>query len=392
MVRSNSVAWTRTLIESIIVLALITTSCSTLGEDNVMPCVPSSLETTEVRFVDAVDYVVAKLKQHDLVMIGEPHGHVGPIFLQDVIRRCYEDNVIKYVFLEFGNFRDQPKVEKFLQSSEYHPELVTEVLRNFVNTGWGVQEYFDIFKLIYNENQKQPRGNRVEIVVVNGPADLRDAARTRAKLLEESLMPRAEKTSVVSWFGVSGADRDRFMSDVIEAYCLRSRDKGVYFAGSGHVSKALMQMGSGGRRCFGVGGLLSRLYPGRVFCITLPQSPHLWQTGDHPQYFEKLSKKAGRRVGLDTADCSADLRLASQVYEAGVPLAEAYDGIIVIDMDDNDQITLIPGFYDDEFAKIVWERSREMGKLENFPPEFRTKPPTGQELETMLKQGVQLAR
>jgi hypothetical protein len=33
-----------------------------------------------------------------------------------------------------------------------------------------------------------------------------------------------------------------------------------------------------------------------------------------------------------------------------------------------------------------------MGKLENFPPEFRTKPPTGEELQEMIREGVQLAR
>ena len=52
---------------------------------------------------------------------------------------------------------------------------------------------------------------------------------------------------------------------------------------------------------------------------------------------------------------------------------------------------LIPGFYDDEFAKTVWNKFRKAGVLEKLPPkweEFKKRDPTGDELRKMIEQGL----
>lgn len=120
----------------------------------------------------SVDYVVRKLNDHDLVMIGERHWtHEEPVFIQKVLMRCYEEIPINYLFLEFGRFVDQAKAEAFLSSPNFDSTPVVDILRNSYEFGWGYQEYFDIFKLIYEENHSRPPPRRVKIILVDGPPD-----------------------------------------------------------------------------------------------------------------------------------------------------------------------------------------------------------------------------
>jgi hypothetical protein len=52
---------------------------------------------------------------------------------------------------------------------------------------------------------------------------------------------------------------------------------------------------------------------------------------------------------------------------------------------------LIPGFYTDDFAKVVWERARKRGLLQRLPEQYsqwRQKTPTGEELAKMVEEGL----
>jgi hypothetical protein len=338
---------------------------------------------------DPIEYVLGKLQDYDLVMIGERHWtREEPIFVQNLIKRCYEKNAIDVVFLEFGIFEDQVKIDAFLQAAKYDPGPVIDALRNCSMIGWGYQEYFDIFKLIYNENSKRPPARRIRLIFPDPELENIDLGSEFLDCLRSSPLTGKEKLQMITWLRESIADRDQRMSAVIEAHVFGRGLKGIYYAGGYHIRKDLQKKGYG-RRYFSAGGILARKYPGRVCCLTFHKKPYFWQNTSDFDRLEELFKSHRRSFAVDTNNPRiSHLKLKSDVVQEGIALTEAYDGYIMLNLNSNYQICpIIPGFYDDEFAKIVWDRLRKKGLLEKLPPElsqWKQKTPTGEELTWMI--------
>jgi hypothetical protein len=342
-------------------------------------------------FEEPVEYVLGKLKDYDLVMIGERHWRrQEPVFIQDLIKRCFETNAINAVFLEFGSFEDQGKIDAFMDSATYDPKPIIDALRNCTALGWGYQEYFDIFKLIYDENTKRPAAKKIRLVLSD--LELRGVSFDKQfyDCLKKSFLPEKKKWEVITWLRESIKDRDQCMSTVIEAHVFKSGLKGIYYAGSSHIRKDL-QKKNYGRQYFSAGGVLTRKYPGRVCCLTFHKQPELWQNVNDSNYFEELFQSYGKSFAVDTKNPPISrLKLKSDVLQDGVALCEAFDGYIMLNRDkDYQPCAFVPGFYDDEFAKIVWSKMREAGALERLPPElakWKEKTPTGSELTWMVEE------
>jgi len=347
----------------------------------------------EQSFQDPIEYVLGKFRDYDLVMIGERHWvRQEPIFIQTLIKRCFEENAINVVLLEFGNFEDQGDVDAFMNSAEYDPKPAIDVLRNSYEFGWGYQEYFDIFKLIHDENSKRPPTKKVRLVL----ADLKREGiyfdGPFYECLKLSPLPDKQRWQMITWLRESIADRDQCMAAIIEAHVFGLGLKGIYYAGSSHIRRDL-QKKDYGRQYFSAGGILAHKYPGRVCCLTFHKKREFWQEATDFSSLEELFKSLGKPFAVDTNDSRiSHLRLKGEIVAGGIALAEAFDGYIMLNRDDDYQpCALVPGFYDDEFAKVVWDRLRKRKILERFPPEFerfKTETPTGEELMKMIKEGL----
>jgi hypothetical protein len=340
-------------------------------------------------FEEPIEYVLGKLKDYDLVMIGERHWRrQEPVFIQDLIKRCFETNAINVVFLEFGNFEDQVKIDAFMNSAEYDRKPVMDALRNCGILGWGYQEYFDIFKLAYEENSKRPPSQKIRLILSDLELKSVSLDSQFYDCLKKSPLTEKEKWEVITWLRESIKDRDQRMSAVIEAHIFKSGLKGIYYAGSSHIRKDL-QKKNNGRQYFSAGGILTLKYPGRVCCLTFHKQPELWQDVNDFNYLEELFQSYGKSFAVDTKyPPISRLKLKSDVLQNGVALCEAFDGYIMLNRDkDYQPCALVPGFYDDEFAKIVWDKLREAGVLERLPAElakWKDKTPTGSELTWMV--------
>jgi hypothetical protein len=182
------------------------------------------------------------------------------------------------------------------------------------------------------------------------------------------------------------------MSAIIGAHIFGRGLKGIYYAGSSHIRKDLMKKDYG-LQLFSVGGTLARKYPGRVCCLTFHNQLKYWQNVSDFNYLEGLFKSSGKPFVIDTNDPRiSHLKLKSDLALEGVALYEAFDGYIMLNQDrDYKPCDFVPGFYDDEFAKVLWDRLRKKGELEQFPSEFerfKTETPTGEELMKMMRQGL----
>jgi hypothetical protein len=343
---------------------------------------------------DPLDYVVDKLRRCDLVLIGETHWvHQDPLFLEQLVARCMAENLIDVVFLEIGRLEEQGKIDAFMKSPTYDPTPVIEILRDETLTGWGYQEYLDIFRRIYEENAKREPSRRVRLVMVDPEFDEVDLWSYFDKHLKQADLPDGKRRSVAGSLNDAITDRDRVMADVIEScrYEL-GLSRGIFYGGAAHVRKDLKQKDYG-RRHFAVGGLLARHYPGRVCCLALQQGPERWQCPADAAYLEQLFQGQGKPFAVDTNDPALDrLRFKSTVAPEGVRLSEAYDGYLMLSPGkDRRPCHLIPGFYTDDFAKVVWERARKRGLLPRLPEpysQWREKTPTGAELGKMVEEGL----
>jgi len=344
---------------------------------------------------DSIEYVLEKLKTHDLVMIGERHWtHEEPMFLQEILRHCYDRSPINYLYLEFGRFVDQSKLELFLSSASYDPRPVIEILRDSYELGWGYQEYLDIFRLVYEMNQSSPPSQRVEIILTAGPPDEIDLWASLQEFLHTPIrMQEDKKNRLVGWLDDALRDRDRFMASIIEATLLQYQGlKGIFYGGYAHIRKN-MHKKDYGRVHLKLGGLLDQAYPGRVFSITLHQMPRDWADPRSNDIVETLLERSGRPIGFDLSDHQVgDLRTFYSGIIESEKLRQMFDGYIILNRNrDYNRCAFVPGFYDDEFAKIVWERLRKHGYLERLPHEFEEyvhRMPTGEELMALIEKGL----
>jgi len=352
---------------------------------------PPLREKKDKSFQEPIQYALGKLKDYDLVMIGERHWtHEEPVFIQNLIKRCIEENAIDAVFLEFGRFEDQSKIDEFLNSPDYQPDLVISALRNGTILGWGYQEYFDIFKIVYEENAKRVPSERIKIILVDPSFDDINLQAYFYKSLKASNLTEKEKLEVTGDLRDAILDRDARMTAVSAAY-LNNLDisKAIFYCGSKHVRKDLKEKNYG-RRYYAAGGLLSRYYPGKVCCLTFHQRPKYWQNTDDYQCIDKLFRKRGKSFAIDTNEPRIkNLMLKSNVHDRGVTLEEVFDGYIMLNLhDDYTPCNFIPGFYNDEFARVVWDRLRQdKERFEKLPPEMR-KTPTGEQLMEWIKAGL----
>ena len=177
---------------------------------------------------DPIEYVLGKLEHYDLVMIGEHHyTHELPIFIDNLIKRCYKTNAIDAVFVEFGEFEDQGKIDAFVMADEYNLKLLIEVLQNSSTLGWGYKEYFDIYKLIHEENKKRPPSEKIKLVLTDGPPDDIHIDKELYKCIENSQMQEKQKWRIVSWLREAITGRDLFMAEVID-YTFSNRNSKVF--------------------------------------------------------------------------------------------------------------------------------------------------------------------
>ncbi len=346
-------------------------------------------------FQDPIEYVLEKLEQFDLVMIGEHHyTREQPTFIQDVIKRCYEKDVIDFLFLEFGEFQDQGKIEAFLKSSEYNPQLVIDALRNGCDFGWGYKEYFDIFKLIYDKNKNRREKEKIKIVLVDGPPSTISMQKALYECFDGSSLSEKDKWHKASWLREGIAGRDPVMAEVMAIYLFDGRrQKGIYYAGSDHIREDLRKKDYG-LHLFSAGGILSLKYPGRVCSLAFHNKPQYWQNSNDFNFFEQLYKRHAKAFAIDTADLRiSHFMLKSDISSQGIPLTEAFDGYIVLNLsEDYHDCSFVPGFYNDNFAKEIWEKVRkDIERLTEIPPElekFKDRPWSGKELRELMKQGL----
>ena len=214
------------------------------------------------------DYVIEKLKNYNIVMIGEDHWLKDhPQFIGDIIKAIREEGSVEldWLAIEFGNAGDQTLADEFVASPLYREDLAIQILQNGPDfCGWPYQEVLDVFKTVWEENKKYPNKKSIGILLTNSPYWMR--ARDGERYTH--LLDQDEK------YLTSRISRDLYMARVLEKKVIADDLKAVYYCGGAHASYLIRSFDYNEKsgnclRYLSAGHLLKILYPKLIFSIEL---------------------------------------------------------------------------------------------------------------------------
>jgi hypothetical protein len=254
-------------------------------------------------------YVIDKLKQYNIVMIGEDHWLKDhPVFISELIKAIREDGtvILDYLAIEFGNAGDQILADAFIASHEFREDLAIQILRNGPDfCGWPFQEVLDIFKTVWQENRKHPDKKPINILLTNNPYRIR--ARDGESI--DCLLERDAE------YLTSRISRDRYMARVLEEEVIARDLKAIYYCGGAHSSYltrsyALDEESGNCLRHMSAGKILKSLYPALVFSIELygANKDRAYYPGTNPEEWDRyldgrmdeiFRRNGNRPVGFD---------------------------------------------------------------------------------------------
>lgn len=258
------------------------------------------------------DYVVSKLQQHQIVILGESHWIRHDVELVAQLVRQYGGMEFELLASEFFPASMQQRVDSLITANEWDRALGISVLRV---EGWPYEEYLDILKATWEVNRA---GRRLRLVALSPGPDWR-----------ETILPKGETY-------------DAFMARLILDAAPDDSVRVVAYMGYNHAFTRYHQPDSWrGDRVLRfmdrTGNVLWRARGERVVMIAL-NPPFLCREGDHLRLctpvegmIDCAASAAGSPVGFSLADSPfADIPVRAH-YATGhrsLVLADLADGWI----------------------------------------------------------------
>ena len=165
--------------------------------------------------------VLEAFKQHQVVAIGENHGHLE---LHDWILAFLEtpqaQDVVDDIVVEWGNALYQDLIDRYIDGEDVPFDSVSLVWRNTIvspNTVWDAPVYQRFFQHVRNLNLTSQAGNHYRVVLADTPVDWNKIES------REDLRP---------FF-----DRSSHMAEQVRQESLLKGRQSLFLAGGLHVSK-----------------------------------------------------------------------------------------------------------------------------------------------------------
>lgn len=104
------------------------------------------------------DYLVAKFRKADIVLLAEDHGVKENLdFVCNLIPKLYENNIV--LGMEFGAYEDQRRLDSLINAPKYDEQVARELMFNY-NTRWAITEYMEIYRAAWKWNRSLPKDAR----------------------------------------------------------------------------------------------------------------------------------------------------------------------------------------------------------------------------------------
>lgn len=297
-------------------------------------------EDPAVRYLSAqgqapADYVLAKLRDHRVVILGEAHWlrHDAELIL-DLVPRLASAGV-EALALEVFPASSQAEIDRIVGAEAWDPAAALSVLRA---AGWPYREHLDLLHAAWEHNAKQPPGGkRLQLIALGPGSDWR-----------ERLLPRGE-------------DYDQFMARLVLGFLRQPSRRVLVYSGLHHAfthyyQPELPRARRVERFMDRMGNILWRELGEEVFLILLP-APWQCREGVAEDWLRCLplhgavdcaAAQLGRPVGFDVVRSPfAELRITPDfLYAQGYPslrLGDLADGYVWSrPIEDYRAVSLIP--------------------------------------------------
>lgn len=176
------------------------------------------------------------------------------VFYNQLITDSSLSKKFNYIFLEVINTTSQPLIDSFLNNKTLDSSILIKVFQeDYTAFGWRYQTYLDLFKTVWQHNNKLPDSLRIKIIGVNPPIYW-EAIHTwnDYELFQNSLK-----------------SRDYFMYlEILEKMGnFNGNKKGIFLCNTRHAYKGIMN--SNGKLYWNTTTFFNQLNPGKTFSIRI---------------------------------------------------------------------------------------------------------------------------
>lgn len=115
-----------------------------------------------------LDYVLDKFENHEIVLLGEMHYIRQQVEMYHRLIPLLPEHGINLFATEFGRREDQALIDELLGKEQFDfplAKLITLRQEAF----WGYQEYLDVYRLIWEQNRKNPPDRQIRCIGLNDP-------------------------------------------------------------------------------------------------------------------------------------------------------------------------------------------------------------------------------
>lgn len=115
-----------------------------------------------------LDYVLDKFENHEIVLMGEMHYIRQQVEMYHRLIPLLPEHGINLFATEFGRREDQALIDELLGKEQFDfplAKLITLRQEAF----WGYQEYLDVYRLIWEQNRKNPPDRQIRCIGLNDP-------------------------------------------------------------------------------------------------------------------------------------------------------------------------------------------------------------------------------
>ena len=170
-----------------------------------------------------IEYVVDKFKQHDVVILGEPH-QVKEVceFVSQLIEPAYHQGGVRYLAMEVFKYKNTALANQIVTGESYDEESALQLLRDCGWPEWGFQEYIDILKAVWQVNQKlPPEAEKFKVVCMESDWD-------------GSVLRTGKSLWKLPGIFYRMATRDKFMAKVLDWTVVKKGKKVLVHVGANH--------------------------------------------------------------------------------------------------------------------------------------------------------------
>lgn len=226
------------------------------------------------------DYALQITATHQVTLFGEMHENAANLhFFNQLIEPLYYKSGIRVVAMEVIPASLNKKVERLVNGQEYDSTLALEIARSQSWKMWGLKEYWDVLKTVWNLNHSLPKNaERMRVVGIDDDLNMVNLSLLGiSKSDKKGTAPFWEKFRFFSFIKdlPNAIYRDNLMALNIEKEILEKNKKAVVLIGFNHTMINYVASTIKDKKIVAVnprfGVLLSQKYKDRFFQLELYQ-------------------------------------------------------------------------------------------------------------------------